>query len=231
MDTGHIMNSLTNDRQFSLIQPLTLNIITSQDNGNQTNKPLTLNITTSQDNGIQTDKPLTLNIITSQDNGIQIDKPLTLNIIRVENGQGPRNSFEGIPSDHLCYILKSSVSNRTYVGYTINFPHRIRQHNGEIVGGAKRTMKGRPWYPICLIRGFYEASAALRFEYRLQHPRRRKRKSEDATIFTLQTLVNLINSGDGSISKNNKMPWPKLNIKWYDRRYSIQHHNIINVYE
>lgn len=195
MDISHTIHTLTNDRQLSLIQPLTLNIITPQDNAKQTNKPL------------------------------------TLNIIRVENSPVPRNLFEGIPSDHLCYILKSSVSNRTYIGYTINFPHRIRQHNGEIVGGAKRTMKGRPWYPICLIRGFYEASSALRFEYRLQHPGRRKKKSEDAIIFTLQTLVNLINSGDGSIAKNNKMPWPKLNIKWYDPRYSIQHHNVINVYE
>lgn len=181
-------------------------------------------------------KHLTLNIIPSQtgtdqnttkDKAIkEYNQPLRLNIVR-----NSINNFEGIPSDHLCYILKSSVSNRTYIGYTINFPHRIRQHNGDIVGGAKRTMKGRPWYPICLIRGFYEASSALRFEYRLQHPGRRKKRAEDAVLFTLQTLVNLINSGDGSIAKNNKMPWPKLNIKWYDSRYSILHCNVINVYQ
>ena len=122
------------------------------------------------------------------------EKILTLNIIRPI-----------IPSDHMCYILRSTIDSRTYIGYTVDFPHRIRQHNGEIVGGAKRTRKGRPWVPICLIKGFYESSSALRFEYRLQHPRPRKRSGQDAVTFTLRTLAYIINNGDGSIEKNNKM--------------------------
>ena len=40
-------------------------------------------------------------------------------------------------SDYLCYILK--CDNYTYNGCTNNFKRRIRQHNGEIKGGAKYT--------------------------------------------------------------------------------------------
>ena len=134
------------------------------------------------------------------------------------------------PSDHSCYILRSTVSNRAYVGYTIDFPHRIRQHNGEIKGGAKRTQKWRPWTPICIIRGFYDASSALRFEYRLQHPGTRRKAGVDAVMFTLQALTRVINVGDGSIAKDNKMAWPPLQITWCLPGYSITHPRIVNLY-
>jgi structure-specific endonuclease subunit SLX1 len=145
-------------------------------------------------------------------------RPLTLNILRPP------------VTDHSCYILRSLVSNRIYVGYTLDFSHRLRQHNGEIVGGAKKTKKCRPWTPVCIIRGFYEASSALRFEYRLQHPGRRKRKGENAVSFILEALLRLINSGDGSIEKRNKMPWPCLTITWYSQQYRIDHAQVINSY-
>lgn len=145
-------------------------------------------------------------------------KHLTLNIVRP------------IISNHMCYILKSLTSNRVYIGYTINFEHRLRQHNGEISGGAKRTHKGRPWTPICIIKGFYESSAALRFEYRLQHSKRKRRKGENIIKFTYDKLKFLINNGDGSIKKDNKMPWPTLYIHWYDNNYYIQHNNVVNLY-
>ena len=136
-----------------------------------------------------------------------------------------------VPSDHTCYILRSTVANRIYIGYTVNFPRRIRQHNGEIVGGAKRTRKWRPWVPVCIIKGFYESSSALRFEYRLQHPHKRKRAGQDFVSFTLRSLDYIINNGDGSRKNNNKMPWPHLFITWCNRpEYSIHHPNVTNLY-
>lgn len=153
---------------------------------------------------------------------LNVIRPLTLNVVRLTSPP---------ITDHSCYILKSAVSNRTYIGYTINLPHRIRQHNGEIVGGAKRTRKWRPWTPVCHVTGFYDASSALRFEYRLQHPGRRKKAKENAVTFTLQQLVNLITSGDGSIAKGNKMAWPILTITWFQPHYSIQHPHVINQYK
>lgn len=159
---------------------------------------------------------------------------MTLNVIKPVVAIPPRiltlNVIRPPVSDHSCYILRSLVSNRTYIGYTVNFARRIRQHNGEIKGGAKRTRRFRPWTPVCIIQGFYEASSALRFECRLQHPGRRKRKDEDAVAFTLQTLVKVINSGDGSIEKNNKMPWPPLTVQWFTHEYAIQYPYVNNIY-
>ena len=68
-----------------------------------------------------------------------------------------------------CYILMSESKKRTYIGKT-NDPHRrLRQHNGEIVGGAKSTLKDRPWNHICIISGFKDEIEALRFEYMMKH--------------------------------------------------------------
>ena len=37
------------------------------------------------------------------------------------------------------YLLKNSSNNRTYLGITNNSIRRLRQHNGELKGGAKYT--------------------------------------------------------------------------------------------
>lgn len=132
------------------------------------------------------------------------------------------------PSDHVCYILRSQVSNRTYIGYTVNFPQRLRKHNGEITGGAKKTQKWRPWTPVCVIKGFYDNSSALRFEFRLQHAGR-KQKGRDAVEFTIQRLLDVINGGDGSVKNNNKMDWPILIIEWFIPGWHIDHPKVINM--
>lgn len=67
---------------------------------------------------------------------------------------------------YLCYFLRSqTATNRTYSGSTNDFPHRLRQHNGLIVGGARITETTRPWRVACLVLGFPDNSSALRFEY------------------------------------------------------------------
>jgi len=58
-----------------------------------------------------------------------------------------------IPAFYACYLLKSRKTERatgTYIGSTPDPPRRIRQHNGEIVGGAKQTRNGRPWEMVRL---------------------------------------------------------------------------------
>ena len=64
-----------------------------------------------------------------------------------------------------CYMLESIDGDRTYVGATVNPDRRLRQHNGEIVGGARAT-KGRAWRRRYLIGEFPEEKSALRFEWR-----------------------------------------------------------------
>lgn len=53
------------------------------------------------------------------------------------------------------YILQSG-NGYTYTGVTTDMKRRLRQHNGELKGGARFTRRGRPWRVI------YEESAADR---------------------------------------------------------------------
>ena len=79
-------------------------------------------------------------------------------------------------SYHLCYFLQSiPAPKRIYIGYTVDLPRRLRQHNGEIAGGAKRTSRFRPWRLIGYISGFPDSTTALQYEWRLHHPPKRGR--------------------------------------------------------
>ena len=81
-------------------------------------------------------------------------------------------SSKPIKCKYFVYLLKSTVSNRTYIGFTVNHARRLRQHNGEISGGAKKTRKGRPWKLILYITGFEYEKTALQYEFCIQHHRK-----------------------------------------------------------
>lgn len=67
-----------------------------------------------------------------------------------------------------CYLLQSECRKKTYVGATIHPERRLRQHNGELVGGAKAT-HGFSWKRVALVGGFPNERAALRFEWRWKY--------------------------------------------------------------
>ena len=74
---------------------------------------------------------------------------------------------------YFCYLLNSldpSHPRSTYIGFTVDPPRRIRQHNGDITAGAVRTRKKRPWGMVMVVTGFPTKSAALQFEWAWQHP-------------------------------------------------------------
>lgn len=71
------------------------------------------------------------------------------------------------------YFVRCS-DNTLYTGITNNLARRLRQHNGEIQGGAKYTLARRPvtlvYTEIC-----EDRSHASRREYQLRHlPRSKK---------------------------------------------------------
>ncbi len=77
---------------------------------------------------------------------------------------------------HACYLLRSLARSKpphaTYIGYTTDVARRIRQHNGLIQGGAKKTTRHRPWEVVGFVHGFADSTTALRFEWAWQNPTR-----------------------------------------------------------
>lgn len=77
---------------------------------------------------------------------------------------------------HACYILQSTIGDTTYNGYTNNICRRIRQHNGEIKGGARGT-KGRQWKYIAIVTSLepsFDKSSALSLEWHIRYPTGKK---------------------------------------------------------
>jgi predicted GIY-YIG superfamily endonuclease len=75
-------------------------------------------------------------------------------------------------SKWFCYFIHSTTCNRTYVGKTNDFKRRLRQHNGELCGGAKYTKGKGPWKPFIVVSGFRSNSECLQFEWAMHHPSR-----------------------------------------------------------
>jgi len=85
-----------------------------------------------------------------------------------------------ITMDNFCYILYNQYNNKTYVGFTNNPPRRIRQHNGELTGGARYTtmqLKASPapspWKFVLLVTSplpTFDKKKALSLEWHIKHP-------------------------------------------------------------
>jgi len=71
------------------------------------------------------------------------------------------------------YLLYIPGTNRTYIGATNDPAHRLRQHNGEIAGGAKAT-RGRQWTQAFTLSGFPDWRATLQFEWAWKYNGRKK---------------------------------------------------------
>lgn len=97
---------------------------------------------------------------------------------RGKHGQRRRTCREC--TEHSCYIACCGSGRRFYRGYTVNPERRLRQHRGEIVGGARSTRSFQNPRFALLIRGFATERLAKRFEKAMKVHRPRARTLQQA---------------------------------------------------
>src|SRR5689334_16206229 len=107
----------------------------------------------------------------------------------------------------ICYLLYSKRTNKTYIGYTCDIKRRIRQHNGEIKGGAKHTRMGRPWKIVAYISGFENNTTALQFEWAWKHlkkiGKRKTVKNNKENIKNFENISKLENNKENLKNRTN----------------------------
>ena len=87
-------------------------------------------------------------------------------------------------NNYIIYLLYNNSNNNTYVGITNNQERRLRQHNGELVGGAKYT-KAKKGDGTWLFYGWIKTNEnnifiknrALKLEYRVKYLSRKNNGS------------------------------------------------------
>lgn len=80
------------------------------------------------------------------------------------------------PETAACYYVYWIQSGaRAYIGATVDPRKRLRQHNGELAGGARRTHNRGPWHFECVVSGFRTWREALQYEWAAKHHSRRCR--------------------------------------------------------
>ncbi|KAL2896333.1 Structure-specific endonuclease subunit slx1 [Bienertia sinuspersici] len=102
--------------------------------------------------------------------------------IDIEKLPEAKGSSKKVSSWCVYLIASTNPPLKTYVGVTNDFSRRLKQHNGELKGGAKASRAGRPWICACLIQGFRSHSEACEFESKWKNtsrklPRKRNQKA------------------------------------------------------
>eukprot|EP00049_Salpingoeca_infusionum_P014716 m.278107 g.278107 ORF g.278107 m.278107 type:complete len:455 (-) comp15736_c1_seq5:2303-3667(-) len=119
--------------------------------------------------------------------------------------------------------VQPRTQKRTYIGFTTNPVRRLRQHNGELVGGARRTKRAKgAWDMVLCVHGFPSQVAALRFEWAWQHPDISKRLKQHSALSRTQLLGREVAHKLAVLKAMlTTTPWSRLplNLHWFIPRY------------
>lgn len=103
------------------------------------------------------------------------------------------------------YMLECTDGS-TYIGATVDLNRRLRQHNGEIKGGAKRTTSKvsshKTWNRVCYVSQFPDWSATLQFEWRWKQLSRKyptNMNPMERRMRALHELLSLVQSTSKAI--------------------------------
>lgn len=102
---------------------------------------------------------------------------------------------------------------KSYVGYTNNFPRRLRQHRKELTGGAKYTSGWNNCHPLAVIHGFTDRKTALRYEWRLK--RCAKGRAKSVWERRQRGIVQLLKlpRATKTCKPRNELP---LQVRWFE---------------
>ena len=103
----------------------------------------------------------------------------------------PDSGVAGGGENATVYCLVAQTGRSTYVGATLDLDRRLRQHNGEIGGGAKATA-GLSWNVAVTVKGFPSWSTALQFEWKWKQLTRKQPVRKDPLEKRRQALVALL---------------------------------------
>jgi structure-specific endonuclease subunit SLX1 len=115
------------------------------------------------------------------------------------------------------YCISFGAGEKTYVGATNNFQRRLRQHNGELVGGAKYTTAAiasskqtKDWKLLFIVRGFPSSQAALQFEWALKHETLRHRSERNLRRRRILALESLLQKDRVTSNAELLSSWPLM---------------------
>lgn len=113
------------------------------------------------------------------------------------------------------YIIKNK--NSTYAGVSPDPVRRLRQHNGEIKGGAKYTLsKGPGWEHVCFVKGFQNKIQTMQFEWAVKHAKPRNAGG----IVNRINKLNAVIGRDFWTSKSPPSNTIPLTIEWIKDEYN-----------
>lgn len=115
------------------------------------------------------------------------------------------------------YCISFGQGEKTYVGATNNFARRLRQHNGDLVGGAKYTTAAvessrqtKEWKMLFIVRGFPSSRAALQFEWALKHETMRHRSERNLLRRRIRALESLLRKERVTSNAEPLSSWPLM---------------------